>query len=102
MNALELRNVTKKFTSAGIPAVDDISFTLHIKGQLAASPGHFTPPEKRGIGMVFQDHALFPHLTVFENVKFGLKGQPAAIARETTLGMLKLVGLENFGERYPH
>ena len=136
MNALELCNVTKRFTSAGTPAVDDISFTLrsgeilalvgpsgcgktttlrliaglerpdsgslHIKGQLVASPGHFTPPEKRGIGMVFQDHALFPHLTVSGNVKFGLKGQPAAIARETTLGMLKLVGLENFGERYPH
>lgn len=136
MNALELRNVTKRFTSAGIPAVDDVSFTLrsgeilalvgpsgcgktttlrliaglerpdsgslHIMGQLVASPGHFTPPEKRGIGMVFQDHALFPHLNVFENVKFGLKGQPAATARETTLGMLKLVGLENFGERYPH
>ncbi|MDP2778770.1 MAG: ABC transporter ATP-binding protein, partial [Anaerolineales bacterium] len=136
MNALELCNITKRFTSAGTPAVDDISFTLrsgeilalvgpsgcgktttlrliaglerpdsgslHIKGQLVASPGHFTPPEKRGIGMVFQDHALFPHLTVSGNVKFGLKGQPAAIARETTLGMLKLVGLENFGERYPH
>lgn len=136
MNALELRNVTKRFTSAGTPAVDDISFTLadgeilalvgpsgcgktttlrliaglerpdhgslHIKGRLVASPGHFTPPEQRGVGMVFQDHALFPHLTVFENVKFGLKGQPAAIAHETTQGMLKLVGLENFGERYPH
>ena len=34
----------------------------------------FVPPEKRGIGMVFQDHALFPHLTVFDNVAFGLRG----------------------------
>ncbi len=136
MNALELRNITKRFTSAGAPAVDDISFTLssgeilalvgpsgcgkttilrliaglerpdsgslHIEGRLVAGPGHFTPPEQRGVGMVFQDHALFPHMTVFENVKFGLKGQPAEKARETTQSMLKLVGLENFGQRYPH
>jgi iron(III) transport system ATP-binding protein len=85
---------------AGLERPD--SGSLHIKGQLVASREHFTPPEKRGVGMVFQDHALFPHMTVFENVKFGLKGQPAALARETTQGMLKLVGLENFGERYPH
>ncbi len=136
MNALELRNISKKFTSAKTTAVNDVSLTLrtgeilalvgpsgcgktttlrliaglerpdsgsiNIKGQLVVDDGHFTPPEKRGVGMVFQDHALFPHLTVFENVKFGLKGQPAAKARETTYGMLKLVGLENFGERYPH
>lgn len=136
MNALELHRVTKKFSSANPPAVNDISLTLrtgeilaligpsgcgktttlrliaglerpdsgsiHIKGRLVADDGHFTPPEKRGVGMVFQDHALFPHLTVFENVKFGLKGQPSAKARETTYSMLKLVGLENFAERYPH
>lgn len=85
---------------AGLERPD--SGSLHIKGELVASPEHFTPPERRGVGMVFQDHALFPHLPVFENVKFGLKGQSAAVARETTQGMLKLVGLENFGERYPH
>lgn len=85
---------------AGLERPD--SGSLHIKGQLVADDRHFTPPEKRGVGMVFQDHALFPHLTVFENVKFGLKGQPSAKARETAASMLKLVGLENFGERYPH
>lgn len=85
---------------AGLERPDSGSIT--IKGQLVADDGNFIPPEKRGVGMVFQDHALFPHLTVFENVKFGLKGQPVVKARETTAGMLKLVGLENFGGRYPH
>lgn len=85
---------------AGLERPD--SGSLHIKGGLVADERHFTPPEKRGVGMVFQDHALFPHMTVFENVKFGLKGQPAVHARETTLSILKLVGLENFGGRYPH
>lgn len=136
MTALELCNVTKKFSSAHAPAVDDISFTLsdgeilalvgpsgcgktttlrliaglerpesgsiRIKGRLVAGPEGFIPPERRGVGMVFQDHALFPHMTVFENVKFGLKGQPAALARGTTCDMLKLVGLESFEKRYPH
>ncbi|HUE98887.1 MAG TPA: ABC transporter ATP-binding protein [Anaerolineales bacterium] len=61
----------------------------------------FVPPEKRGISMVFQDHALFPHLTAKQNVLFGLNKQPKTAAQEKALGMLRLVGLEHLSERYP-
>ena len=61
------------------------------------------PPEKRGFGMVFQNYALFPHLTVFGNVAFGLTLQrrPAAEIRERVRAMLELVQLPGFEQRYP-
>ena len=61
------------------------------------------PPEKRGFGMVFQNYALFPHLTVFGNVAFGLELQrrPAAEIRERVRAMLELVQLPGFEPRYP-
>ena len=62
----------------------------------------FVPPEKRGISMVFQDHALFPHLTAKQNVLFGLNKQPKPAAQEKATSMLRLVGLEHLSERYPH
>ena len=60
------------------------------------------PPEKRGIGFVFQDYALFPHLTVYENVKFGLRGRPQTETRERTHAMLELIGMSAFAARMPH
>ncbi|PQO24808.1 iron ABC transporter ATP-binding protein [Rhodobacteraceae bacterium WD3A24] len=60
------------------------------------------PPEKRGIGFVFQDYALFPHLDVLENVKFGLRGLGRAAAEARAHEMLRLVGLEGLGARRPH
>lgn len=62
----------------------------------------FTPPEKRGVGMVFQDYALFPHLTVLENVAFGLHGRPRSRRAAEARSMLNLVGLGELGERMPH
>jgi iron(III) transport system ATP-binding protein len=60
------------------------------------------PPDKRGIGFVFQDYALFPHLDVLDNVKFGLRGLPRAQAEERAHEMLRLVGLNDLAARKPH
>jgi iron(III) transport system ATP-binding protein len=59
-------------------------------------------PEARGVGVVFQDYALFPHLTVEDNVGFGLHGLPGERRRERVRGVLDLVGLLDFARRYPH
>ncbi len=60
------------------------------------------PPEARGIGFVFQDYALFPHLDVLENVKFGLRGMNRAQADARAREMLRLVGLSDLERRRPH
>ena len=72
-----------------------------LDGRLMADRTSFVPPEKRGISMVFQDHALFPHLTAKQNVLFGLNKLSKAAAQEKATGMLRLVGLEHLSERYP-
>jgi spermidine/putrescine ABC transporter ATP-binding subunit len=63
-----------------------------------------TPPEARDVGVVFQSYALFPHLTVFDNVSFPLemRGRKRAESRTQVEQVLRLVGLEGFGRRYPH
>jgi iron(III) transport system ATP-binding protein len=68
----------------------------------AAGPARFVPPEKRGIGLMFQDFALFPHLSILENVAFGLKGLPRAAARAEAQLALKRVGMADFARSYPH
>ncbi len=85
---------------AGLERPDD--GVIRINGRTVAGPGVFLPPEQRRVGMVFQDHALFPHLTVAQNVAFGLAGRPAAEVRARTDEMLALVGLEHLRHRYPH
>ena len=78
------------------------SGTISINGRLVAGHGQFTPPEKRGIGMVFQDHALFPHLTVEENIAFGLRNYSRKETKAKVDEFLSLVGLSNLSARYPH
>lgn len=75
---------------------------IHLRGQEVASESAFVPPERRGVGMVFQDHALFPHLNVSENIAFGLRGRKPAEIRQIVSEMLTLVGLEPLARRYPH
>jgi iron(III) transport system ATP-binding protein len=75
---------------------------VEIGGRLVAGRRLFIPPEQRGVGMVFQDYAVFPHLTVLQNVVYGLKGQKPSQMREIAMMMLKVVGMERFVERYPH
>ncbi|AUL96578.1 TPA: ABC transporter ATP-binding protein [Vibrio vulnificus] len=63
---------------------------------------HWVPPEQRNIGMIFQDYALFPHLTVAENVAFGLRGWSSEARQIKVKEMLELVHLSPFADRYPH
>ena len=73
-----------------------------LAGDCIASNAQHKPAHLRRIGMVFQDHALFPHLTVAENVGFGLRN-PMRASREGTIAeLLALVGLAELAARYPH
>jgi iron(III) transport system ATP-binding protein len=75
---------------------------IYLNGRLVSAPGHMLPTEHRHIGMVFQDYALFPHLSVADNVAFGLYGLPAAERARQVRMMLEMVGLVDLAERYPH
>lgn len=72
---------------------------VEIGGRTVVSAETFVPPEARRVGLVFQDHALFPHLTVADNVGFGV---PASARAGTVDEMLALVGLTGLGARRPH
>ena len=128
---LEVRNVVKRFGES--VAVNDVSFEVYdgeflfligpsgcgktttlrmIGGYETPSSGEISirgrvmnnvPLDKRNIGMVFQSYALFPHMTVRQNVEFGLKTRGIARAerRERAEGALKLVELDELGDRYP-
>src|SRR5918995_461327 len=65
-------------------------------------PKLFLPPEERGIGLMFQDYALFPHLSIIENVKFGLRDLAARDAEIAAKRALARVGLEHYASDYPH
>jgi iron(III) transport system ATP-binding protein len=77
--------------------------TIHIDGKPMSSPQAVVPPEQRGMGMVFQNYAVWPHKTVFENVVFGLRVRkvPKAEARRKVEAMLALVNLAGFEDRLP-
>lgn len=135
---LQLRGLAKQYPGISHPAVADVSLSLQrgeilsllgpsgcgkttllrmIAGFEPTDAGDIfiegaqmnrRPPEKRGVGMVFQDYALFPHLTVNQNVAFGLKGGRRGDRKgkqhqaQRVQQVLSLVGLEDFGRRYPH
>jgi iron(III) transport system ATP-binding protein len=73
-----------------------------IDGQEVAGPTRFVPPEKRGIGLMFQDYALFPHLSILDNVAFGLRWLGRAEAQSEALAALARVGLARYANEYPH
>jgi iron(III) transport system ATP-binding protein len=115
-------------TIAGFEQPD--SGRILLGGQVVAGEGQWIPPERRGVGLVFQDFALFPHLDVLANVMFGLRPtvvnglrftgvtasalrsdprsplaelpNPSQQARERAYEVLRLVGLEDYTHRYPH
>lgn len=86
--------------AAGIEA--QTSGRLLINDSEVAGPDVFLPPEKRGIGLMFQDFALFPHMTILKNVQFGLTALPAKGAVAEAMAALERVGLARYAQSYPH
>lgn len=83
---------------AGLERPDHGSIVMGDK--VIASLDKFVQPEKRKIGLVFQEYALFPHLTIFDNVLYGISKMKHK--KERAQEMLDLVGLSELGKRYPH
>ena len=84
---------------AGIETPD--SGEIWVDGQLICDGGHGAPPEARGIGLMFQDFALFPHLSVAGNIAYGLKGSARA-NRPRVEELLERVGMSAHIDAYPH
>ncbi len=86
---------------AGFERVDSGAIT--IRDRLVEDPRHHVPADKRRVGVVFQDYALFPHLDVAANIAFGLAGRARRRRRSPRVDeMLHLVGLTGLEKRYPH
>ena len=75
---------------------------IRLGDELLSSLTTHVPPERRRMGMVFQEHALFPHLSAAQNIAFGLQHLTRAQRAERVAHMLQLVGLADMGGRYPH
>jgi iron(III) transport system ATP-binding protein len=85
---------------AGFHQIESGSITLN--DRILSSPSVHLAPEKRNIGMVFQDYALFPHLSVSQNITFGLHKLSTRAKEVVCDELLELVQLTGFGHRYPH
>lgn len=75
---------------------------IRISGQLVSQPGRSLAADQRMVGMVFQDYALFPHLTIYDNVIFGCKGTDKKRATQQVNKLLDTVGLGDSQKKYPH
>ena len=83
---------------AGLETLDKGEIILNNK--IVSSNSIFTEPQDRKVGMVFQDYALFPHFTVFDNIAYGIS--KLSSKKERVEEVLHIVGLEGLGKRYPH
>jgi iron(III) transport system ATP-binding protein len=87
--------------AAGLEVLQKGHVTLD--GERAVVPlGRHLPPEKRNVGLAFQDSALFPHLSVLENVTFGLKREPPRERKRRALALLEKLGIGDYADAYPH
>ncbi|MEE8059333.1 MAG: ABC transporter ATP-binding protein [Pseudomonadales bacterium] len=75
---------------------------INLNERVLDKPNFQVEPEQRQIGMVFQDYALFPHLTVRDNIRFGIRKQSEIEQRKIVDGLLTLIKLEDIDQRYPH
>src|SRR5687767_10802743 len=87
---------------AGFETPDTGEIVIGERTVASARGDTMVPPEDRSVGVVFQDYALFPHLTIAENVGFGLDRWPRGDRRMRVRDVLDLVGLSMYGDRYPH
>jgi len=85
---------------SGFQTLESGKITLN--NQTLSSTNISIEPEKRNVGMVFQDHALFPHLTIAENIAFGLKRLNKVEKQQRITDLLNLVGMQPYAGQYPH
>jgi iron(III) transport system ATP-binding protein len=76
--------------------------SIAVAGAVRSLPGRTEPPERRRVGLMFQDFALFPHLCVLDNVAFGLRALPVAERRARAQALLERVGLGGLAQAFPH
>lgn len=81
---------------------EPFSGSISIENKIVVDDNNFVYPENRGIGMVFQDYALFPHMTVEENIKFGLKKMTSEEKKKRVKEVLELINLQGYEKRYPY
>ena len=88
--------------AAGLEELQQGSVVIGNRTAADAATGQNLPPEERNAGFVFQDYALFPHLSAVENVAFGLRGVPREARRPRAMEALARVGMADHAEAYPH
>ena len=86
---------------AGLIRLDQGSIRLNGRILYSSQEGIFLPPQKRRIGFVFQNYALFPHLTVSENIAYGIRDNPKLIVKQKVAELLELIHIPDLKDRYP-